>query len=225
MPLPAWLQFDSLTLMIKGLPPESELSKTFRFEFVATDGYFVISDKLKFSIRVSLSYILKIIFQILGSLTFVFTIQRNLGRIYSVLCKSRYRSEKIEIATAGVPFELTIPLVYDIMHQARAIWKEFAIGFLQKNTDHAKLSKNRWFMYYLNDKYQIIKPSELTDDLMAAIQRYLGSSDYQTNVKGYLQVNWLKPFEAGHKQFYLSRENLQEQCLTNIEVAINSLIY
>lgn len=67
-PLPEWMVFDAENLLLQGVPPEKEAFKKYKLALTARDKYQEVSQELKFKIKPSFWYIIKMLIKVFGKL-------------------------------------------------------------------------------------------------------------------------------------------------------------
>ncbi|EAR87716.1 hypothetical protein TTHERM_00540360 (macronuclear) [Tetrahymena thermophila SB210] len=120
-----WLSYDQNQKVFSGTPSSSEYNTVIRLKVVATDGYTTAEDFLEIHINaIPLSYVLTILFQVLGPTLGLLGLWRYSSTFYNIINKSKHETSLITV-NAGEQIILQIPLIKDEMQIARDIWGKF----------------------------------------------------------------------------------------------------
>ncbi|EAR87719.1 hypothetical protein TTHERM_00540390 (macronuclear) [Tetrahymena thermophila SB210] len=120
-----WLSYDQNQKAFSGTPSSSEYNTIVNLKVVATDGYTTAEDLLEIHINaIPLSYVLTILFQILGPTLGLLGLWRYSSTLYNIINKKKHETSLVTV-NAGEQIILQIPLIKDEMQIAKEIWGKF----------------------------------------------------------------------------------------------------
>ncbi|EAR87720.3 hypothetical protein TTHERM_00540400 (macronuclear) [Tetrahymena thermophila SB210] len=171
-----WLSYDQNQKVFSGIPSASEYNTVLRLKVVATDGYTTAEDFFEIDINaIPLSYVLTLLFQILGPTLGLLGLWRYSSTFYNITNKSKHETSLVTV-NAGEQIIFQIPLIKDEIQIARDIWDKFykqlskesfilaltkSKEIYSKNIQHQniqmKIDQNQYILSKLNQSYQSIK--------------------------------------------------------------------
>lgn len=123
--IPGWLGFDSITLILNGEPPSSNLLDVLEFKIIASDGFQETFDTVKFKVRITWQYVAVYMLKFVGPVIALLGMYKYRGFLISLFCKWKYKYRFTEYAVVGKKYFKQLILIRDDYDQAEYIWKQF----------------------------------------------------------------------------------------------------
>lgn len=167
--LPSWLTFEQYSMTLKGEIPQDLLFKKITFYMAATDGIFSIYQAHQDVVMLSWQFVLLIIGQIGGPITFLLALYTKKALLYEYFCQRRYKHAVAERIMVKRPFAIAIPLIETELALGAEVFRNLRQSTLSRGSSKEGPSYN-WVSEFLNAETGEISKRQ---ELVSAIQQQI----------------------------------------------------